>query len=159
MAIIYILRYNPKPLSRRLFMMLTKKFKLRFGKAAKKMFVAATATTFLLAGSVVAQSNIPLVSTLQKKGDVYYNPKTNAPYTGTVNPCDCDECGCGGSMEIKDGKRHGKYTMYDEEGSITGNYKDGKQHGEWKYTEESFDGIAPGDVRIEIYKDGILQKK
>jgi len=119
-------------------------------KVGGRMWMTALVFITAIGADVFAQSRIPNINELQKKGDIYYNKATNTPYTGEVNPCDCEECGCG--AEMKNGKFHGKYTVGDGEGGYTvGNFKDGKKDGEW--TDYDYGELQ----NVEIYKDGVLQ--
>lgn len=89
---------------------------------------------------------------LIKKGDIYYHPTTNKPYTGQVKRAHCTECGGPfETFEMKNGKIHGAYSMSDHGDYISGYYKDGKKDGIWKLCGEY-------DVcEMESYKDGVKQ--
>jgi len=123
------------------------------GANVLKRIMAAALVSVAAAGVVAVaapKSGPPLMTELHRRGEMYFDPATNKPYSGPMTPSDCRECGWSGSAEIKDGKLHGKYSEAWEEGSVDGTYKDGKKDGEWKtYTEEG--------TKVEIYKDGVLQ--
>jgi len=110
----------------------------------------AVVVVVLLLTTLNAEAQIA-INKLQEKNGIYYNK--NKPYTGTVNLCDCTECGCIGRMEMKNGKFHGSYSYSEAgSGSTSGTYKDGKKHGEWIDNDDDDEGT----ITTENYKDGVL---
>ncbi|MCL2206756.1 MAG: FKBP-type peptidyl-prolyl cis-trans isomerase [Fibromonadales bacterium] len=92
---------------------------------------------------------------LVKKGDIYYHPKTNTPYSGTARHV--HDCHAVSTYEMKNGKRHGKYTGGNDGYSEVGYYKNGNKDGIWKYGHyNELDGRYI-IKKIESYKDGKLQ--
>jgi len=113
-----------------------------------------TAVVFSLVwAQATVQSNRIDIGQLQKRGDVYYHPATNVPYTGDVYAAECEESDCYLSGSMRNGKFHGSYRTSDFGYDETGTYKDGKKDGDWVYHTINDDERL--ELKIEYYKDGV----
>jgi len=80
---------------------------------------------------------------LVKRGGLFYKKFTNVPFTGKTSGR--------GQITLKDGKQHGPYVWYHDNGHLRGKgtYKDGKQHGPYVWYHKN------GQLRGKgTYKDG-----
>lgn len=118
------------------------------GRGRALLLAAAVFLSMWADAAAQTKTNRMDIGRLQKRGDIYYHPVTNVPYTGDVYAAECEESDCGLSAGMRNGKFHGRYSWNDMEAGEEGNYKDGKQDGEWTYYSEWL-------VRMTYYKDGV----
>ena len=122
----------------------------------KKLMIITFAICLFAACGSTQQSESDkkvLMHELEDRGGVAYLPKADKPFTGSVYAYFSDGKTVYLKSDFVDGKQHGEYVEYFQDGQISYkyNFKDGIEDGEWVWYNKN------GSVqKKENYKDGQL---